>query len=310
MTSRRLDAPLWARSPVLDRALRWTAARWWGASGQAARNRARYYGGATGVRLFCFHDTQPAVLEELKRLADWCRERLDVGSPSDVDALVSGRWAGAPRDRMVFTFDDGFETNHRAAELLHREGLSAFFFLVPSLVGRTVAEHGRFHERHGVKAFGFGGRNDARGLCASQVREMVAMGHRIGAHNFAHRDLGQLHDPESLRYEITNALDAIGELTGTECQDFAVGFGLPCNLSPEATAYLLARTPRVFLAHRGLNVPGRTPRFLLRHAVVSTHPFAFTSACATGSGDHLLADYAFEMARRVGHLPGAPGRDP
>jgi peptidoglycan/xylan/chitin deacetylase (PgdA/CDA1 family) len=151
---------------------------------------------------------------------------------------------------------------------------------------------------------------DDRGLTTTQVREMMAMGHRVAAHNYAHRDLGKLHTPDEIRYEVANALEALGELTGRPCQDFAIGFGQPENLSDEAAAYLLESCPRVYACHRGLNVPGRTQRFALRHAFEPAHPFAFTRVCLEGGADRRLADRQREMIRRVGLLPGgeAPSR--
>ncbi|HSN13097.1 MAG TPA: glycosyltransferase [Anaeromyxobacteraceae bacterium] len=287
--------------PTLDSALRWAGAQWWRASGRAARNRRQLYGGASGLRMIAFHGTPPGELERVKGLVTWCLERLELGTPADVDALCAGSWPH-PVDRIVFTFDDGLGSNFRAAEWLARMGIPAIFFIVPSLVDRTVGEFLRYHERNGVTAFPPIRDEGSSGLSTSQVREMVDMGHRIGAHNFAHRDLGQLHTSAALRYEIDNALDDVGELTGAPCLDFALGFGQPENVSEEAAAYLLARAPRVYANHRGLNVLGRTPRILLRNSYFSNHPRAFIRACFEGSGDHLQAQRALGMAKRAGVL--------
>jgi peptidoglycan/xylan/chitin deacetylase (PgdA/CDA1 family) len=184
-------------------------------------------------------------------------------------------------------------------------GIRAIFFLIPSLVGRTVQEWLRHHERAGVKAVPPAGLRDRAGLSIVQVREMLAMGHRIAAHNQAHRDLSFLHDPESIRFEVQGALDAIGEITDAPCRDFALAFGQPENLSDEAAAYLREQCPRVYACHRGLNVPGKTPRFLLRHAPEPWHPLEFTRLCLEGGADHRLADRCREMVRRVGTLPQA-----
>jgi len=90
-------------------------------------------------------------------------------------------------------------------------------------------------------------------------------------------------------------------------RDFAIGFGQPENLSEQAAAYLLASGQRVYACHRGLNVPGKTPRFLLRHAFSPEHPMAFTRLCLEGGGDRRLAGRVREMVRRVGVLPAAEG---
>jgi peptidoglycan/xylan/chitin deacetylase (PgdA/CDA1 family) len=292
---------------VFDGPKRWAGAQIWRASGRAARNRATLYGGAGGLRVLTFHHTGPRELAGLARIVDWCRGRLPLASPTDADALFSGRWPHGTGDRLLLTFDDGLASNHQAACWLAARGIHGVFFVVPSLVGRSLEEYLAYHQGHGVRAHRPLAPRGARGLSAAQVREMRAMGHRIGSHNFAHRDLGGLTAPDDLRYEIDRALGGVAALTGEPCGDFAIAFGQPENVSPEAAEYLLARGPRVYACHRGLNVPGVTPAFLLRQEWRAGYPFAFTQACLDGSADHHLASRAARMVRRVGTLPSAGG---
>jgi peptidoglycan/xylan/chitin deacetylase (PgdA/CDA1 family) len=291
---------------MIDYAKRWIGAQWWRASGGVARDRAALYRGATGLRAVTFHESAGRDLDRIKRVVDWCRGRFEVATPADADALFEGRWRPSTRDRMLITFDDGLASNHRAARWLADEGVQAIFFIVPSLVDRTMAEYVSHHLERGVRAHVPLAASDAGGLSSSQVREMAAMGHRIGAHNHAHRDLGRLRTPAELRYEIDGALEAVEALTSRPCRDFAIGFGQPENLSDEAVRHLLARCPHVYACHRGLNVPGLTPRFLLRHAFYPEHPVAFTRICLEGGADRRLARQAREMLGRVGPLPAGP----
>ena len=282
---------------------RWLAARLWRASGRAERNRREIYAGATGLRVATFHGTPPGTLDHLRRLVDWWREDSSMATPDDVDAIVAGRWSAGPHDRLLITFDDGLATNHDAARWLASAGVPAVFFIVPSLVDRTVSEFLRYHDERGVKGFPPVPDGSASGLSTSQVREIVSMGHRVGAHNFAHRDLGLLHGTDDLHYEIGTAIEAVGEVTGVRCRDFAIGFGQPDNVSSPAADYLLASCPNVYSCHRGLNVPGLTPRFLLRHGHEPGHPLEFTKVCLQGGADHRLLGRLREMERRVGVLP-------
>ncbi len=288
-------------------AARWAGAQWWRAAGGVARDRAALYGGATGLRAVCFHETVGRDLDQIKRVVDWCRGRFELATPADADDLFEGRWRPAGRDRMLVTFDDGLASNYEAARWLADAGVQAVFFIVPSLVDRTMEEYLRHHRERGVQAHPPLAASDTRGLTAGQVREMMAMGHRIGAHNHAHRDLGRLHAPDDLRYEVDQALEAVEALTGRPCRDFAIGFGQPENVSDEAARHLLARCPHVWACHRGLNVPGLTPRFALRHAFYAEHPMAFTRVCLEGGADRRLAGRVREMLRRVGPLPAGPG---
>jgi peptidoglycan/xylan/chitin deacetylase (PgdA/CDA1 family) len=295
---------------MLEGVTRWAGAQWWRVSGRVERDRAELYGGATGLRAVTFHETSLKDLDQVRRVVDWCRGRFEMATPAEADGLFEGRWRPGQVDRMLITFDDGLASNYQAARWLAEAGVQAIFFIVPSLIDRTMAEYLRYHAGRGVQAHPPLAASDTRGLTTSQVKEMMAMGHRIGAHNFAHRDLGPLHSPADLHYEVDQALDAVGALTGQACRDFAIGFGQPENLSDEAAAHLLERCPHVYACHRGLNVPGLTSRFVLRHAFYAEHPMAFTRICLEGGADRRLADRAREMVRRVGVLPAVAGACP
>lgn len=288
-------------------AFRWLGAHVWRVTGRADENRRALLDGATGLRIAAFHGTPPATLDLLKRVVETWREDRPVATPAEVDEIVSGNWSAGTTDRLLLTFDDSLATNWDAAVWLARAGIRATFFVIPSLLDRTVLQFARYHADRGVRVMPPVPEGAARGLSRTQVREILAMGHRVAAHNNAHRDLGRLDRARDLHYEIDEAMDAVAELTGTACRDFAVGYGQPENLSAAAAAYLQQRCPNVYMSHRGLNVPGLTPRFLLRHSQMPGQTLAFTRVCLDGGGDHRVADRVREMARRVGLLPAYRG---
>src|SRR5689334_1977457 len=126
---------------VADSLQRWAAARWWRATGRPERDRRALYGGATGLRVVCFHGTPPDHLEQVKRIVAWWRSRSPIASLDEVDALFAGAWRSDGSDELLLTFDDGLASHYEAAKWLADVGLPAIFFVVPSLVDRTVAEY-------------------------------------------------------------------------------------------------------------------------------------------------------------------------
>jgi peptidoglycan/xylan/chitin deacetylase (PgdA/CDA1 family) len=285
------------------------AQRWLGsvaleALGRSRTDRQRLYGGAHGLRILVFHDLSGAEFDHFRALVEWALERMDPGVPEDADALLEGRFPPPPRDRLLLSFDDGFESHFRAAEWMARRGLRGSFFVVPSLVGRDVDGYVAHHRARGVEAFRFS--RNVPGLAPAQVCEMDAMGHRIGAHNHAHRDLGRLHAPADVAAEIEGAVKGVSAVLGRPCRDFAIAFGQPANISAEARRQLLAADLRVYSCVRGLNVPGRTPRFLLRHTVDYRDPGVFIRLCIRGGADRHLARAWSGLLRDVGPLPTAP----
>lgn len=267
------------------------------------RNRRDLYGGAFGLRMVTLHDTPSEDMDRFRRLVDACLERHAIAGPESVVALSEGRYEPGDADRLLFTFDDGMRNNYDAALHLQEKGVRAIFFVVPSFIGRTVREFVEFHRASGVEAFDLRPDTELSGLSPSEVREMAAMGHMIAGHNFAHRDLGSLSRVEDLDYEIGRALDTLSEVLRAPCEDFAFGFGRPNYLSAEAADYLNRRCRRVYACVRGLNVPGRTPRYFLRDHVDLSFPPGFVRGCLDGSLDHRARPEWEPLVRMGGLLP-------
>lgn len=272
-----------------------------GAVGRARRNRQRFYDGRSGLRILTFHAMDDGEFDDFRRFMDWCRERFVFCGPEAVDELPEASAVDYPRDRLLVTVDDGHREDHRTAAWLADRGIRGVFFVVPSYVGRSVGEYLAFHEANGVAAFDIGGgRGERRGLTESEIREIDAMGHRVAAHNFAHRDLGRLTSTNDLDYEIGRALDRVSKLIGRPCLDFAWGWGGTAHLSPAAARYLLDRGLRTFSSVRGLNLPGAPTGFLLRDAIYPNMPHAFNRLCVTGGADDRYEDSRTGLRRLAG----------
>lgn len=97
------------------------------------------------------------------------------------------------RPYLTISFDDGFASNLRAAQVLNDEGISACFFVCPEKVGlsreRMLAE--------------FPGeiRNEERMMDWDEIKELREAGHEVGSHTLSHRILSDLSLDEA-RHEI------------------------------------------------------------------------------------------------------------
>jgi peptidoglycan/xylan/chitin deacetylase (PgdA/CDA1 family) len=248
-------------------------------------------------------------LERFRRTIDWCSERFDFAEPGEIDALLDGSWSPGPRDRVLVTFDDGHERDFPVAEWLANRGIRATFFVVPSFIGRTASEYLRFHADHGVAAHDLAQGLDpdrTRGLSPEQLREMTDMGHRVAAHNFAHRNLGALQSREDLEYEIDRAVEAVSSLTGEPCRDFAWAFGALAHVSAAARRHLAETDLRVYSCIRGLNVPGLSPAILQRDALYPEGTLVASKAFIEGCADHLADAARAELVEWGGRLPDGP----
>ena len=170
------------------------------------------------VRVLFFHGTPANSSGEFRRQLAWLQERYDF---IDFDGFKR-RLAGQDRSRagkpaLLFTFDDGFVSNHDvAAPLLEEVGTRGLFFVVPAFSTATDEEsraffRGRLH-----------GRADRyeRAMTPDEIRDLAARGHAIGNHTFSHARLSDTLETDH-RHEILDAADVIESWTGRPVEAFA-----------------------------------------------------------------------------------------
>lgn len=287
-----------------ERLIKFCAAQGLSLLGSPRRNRLKLYEGKRGVRTVLFHGAlDNREFDRWTQLMDWMCERWRLSGPEALAQLSEGRHAPGQSDRIVITFDDGVDADYRAAKWMADRGIRGLFFLVPSALDRTVGEYQEYHRRQGIEPFPLRPSASVRCLAKSQVQEMLAMGHQIGAHNFAHRDLGSLRRATDLEYEITRAVDGVAQLFGRPCDDFAWAFGHVRHLSLEAAAFLRGACKRVYSGVRGLNVPGLSPHFFLRDGLQAAHPRGFVKLCLDGGPDGFQTHEWAALEAMSGKLP-------
>jgi peptidoglycan/xylan/chitin deacetylase (PgdA/CDA1 family) len=147
-----------------------------------------------------------------------------------------------PDSAVVFTFDDGCETDLLAATPLLREfGFNATFYVVAGFIG----------QRRGY-------------LSATQLREMADAGFEVGCHSRTHPNLSQL-DSAGLHDEIVVAKDEIEQMLGRSVKHFSCPGGF---WSPEAARIAAeAGFKTVATSRIGMNSP-QTDRFRLARVAI------------------------------------------
>lgn len=129
--------------------------------------------------------------------------RTALTVPQLREALATGR---LPERPVLITFDDGFaDTLTAAAPALLARNLIATVYVTTGVVG-------------GISPGG-----DAM-LDWSQITDLVAMGHEIGAHSHSHPELDMLRDRDARR-EVTVCKNVLEEKLGREMSSFAYPFG-------------------------------------------------------------------------------------
>lgn len=210
-----------------------------------------------GFRIVLVHDVAEAQLAAFECLVDRVVAVHGAIAPEDAEARLSGRVTdAAPRHRApcLFSFDDGFQSNERAAEILAARGIRAQFFVCPGLV-----ELEGDAQRRAVAANVFRGRVTGAAMAPhlrlmgwDAIARLRAMGHAIGVHGMTHARLSAL-DADALEAEIGDARSRIERALGGAFDWFAFAFGTIGSIDARALAVVARHFRYCRSGVRGLN---------------------------------------------------------
>jgi peptidoglycan/xylan/chitin deacetylase (PgdA/CDA1 family) len=173
--------------------------------------RSAVTGSAAGWPLVLyFHHVHPSIDHYTSLTPDSFAHGLDTvlslyGPALDPVALPS------PDDgpAVLITFDDGHRDNlEYALPVLDRLGVKALFFVITGLADAD---------------------NDAS-MRWTEVADLAAAGHGVGAHSMTHPKLPEL-SPGRQRAEIVGSLTAVRDRLGIPAPPFAYPYGLPPSVA-------------------------------------------------------------------------------
>jgi peptidoglycan/xylan/chitin deacetylase (PgdA/CDA1 family) len=224
--------------------------------------------------------------ELFTRQIAWLQENFDLVSLEEIQRRM--RRGLNHRPAVSITFDDGYADNcHQAIPLLIKERIPCTYFVtLQNALDGTAYAHDQVMG------------NSFAPNTLEQIRAMANAGIEIGAHTFTHSDLGAIHDPRLLEYEVVTAGEELARLIQRPVRYFAFPFGRHENLSREAFA--LARRAgyeAACSAYGGYNLPGDDPFHLQRIGV---------NADLIGLKNWLTFDPRKLRTRRYNAAPAAP----
>jgi peptidoglycan/xylan/chitin deacetylase (PgdA/CDA1 family) len=178
---------------------------------------------------------------------------------------------------VTLSFDDGYASNRRTAELLGERGISACFFVVTDFIGLTDLQEARAFLGQGI---------DEAAMTWTDVEQLLSTGHEVGSHTLAHRNLASL-SPAQQEEAINDAADMLDRRIGGAAH-FAWPLGRWFHMDAHARDTALQRHESCASAERGSHPSGvgPSPNFCPRRDHVMTswplrHLQYFTAAGAT-----------------------------
>ena len=186
------------------------------------RARGDRYGVVVGV-----HETPVQLQEQFRKQLQWAAQHfsiVDLESFVKLWAVGEARPDGKPP--LLFTFDDGRESNYLvAAPLLEEVGARGVFFVIPEFVEAPQDKALQYYRarvnpdsKPGDEAW-----EDWRPMNPNQVADLAARGHAVGNHTWSHARLAGL-PPDALEREIGDSARKIRSWTGKGVDAFAWTF--------------------------------------------------------------------------------------
>jgi peptidoglycan/xylan/chitin deacetylase (PgdA/CDA1 family) len=173
------------------------------------------------------HETPATDREKLREQLEWAKQHFTVTNLEDFAKLWSGDHTADTKPPILFTFDDGRESNYTvAAPLLESFGGRGVFFIVPAFA-ECPREKALAFYRSRINPNSRAGDEqweDWKPMNPSQIGELAQRGHAIGNHTLTHQRLEGLSS-ERLEDEIDASASKLRLWTGKSIDAFAWTFG-------------------------------------------------------------------------------------
>jgi peptidoglycan/xylan/chitin deacetylase (PgdA/CDA1 family) len=218
---------------------------------------------------------------------------------AEAEGLRTG--GGLPARSVVFTFDDGYRSTLRAADILERHGYAGTVFVVTSspASGRHLSWPGIEHELTAATA------EQLEPLSWGDLAALQARDWEVGSHTVSHALLTEADD-ERLAAELADSRRTIAERLGT-CVTLAYPYGMAdarVAAAAHSAGYLAACT--LTGAHL-VDEPLRRPRVGMTSADSGPRLWAKLSPVGLSLRRSSAARAVRRLRRRRDWLP-APGR--
>jgi peptidoglycan/xylan/chitin deacetylase (PgdA/CDA1 family) len=261
---------------------------------------------AGSFRTILFHDLPEAQLAAFDRLVQHVMATHGFITPAEAESILAG--SPDPTNlgiRVLLTFDDGFQSQARAArEILDRYAIKALFFLCPGLMD-VPAER----QKEAIARCIFDGEGETslpgpmRLLSWSEAKSLLASGHTIGSHTAFHRRLCGL-GVEELRSEIVGSGELLEKRLGISVRWFAYPFGNIESIDPSSYELIRSRYEFSCSGIRGLNSSRTHPLALLRDCMDPTSPLEYQEFILLGGVDFFYR----KRARRLHVMAESPDK--
>jgi peptidoglycan/xylan/chitin deacetylase (PgdA/CDA1 family) len=242
------------------------------------------------LRVLLYHDVAPADESRFAAQLRWLSQSWNFITPGEFSAIISGELP-VLEDSLLLTFDDGFYSNRKIAEMvLNPMGIKALFFIVSEFAALSNPEDSHSFISQNI----YPGMNLAdvpvhmRNMRWNDLEYLIKTGHSIGAHTANHAFLTKT-SKANLEKEIILSANAMEQKLGLKIEHFAYTFGNLTSFSPEALELARSRFKYIHTGLRGFNSSRVRPWAIRRDAINANNSLSLLGALLEGAADFVYS---------------------
>lgn len=239
--------------------------------GRANKNSIKKsYAQTSDLIVLNYHGTPQKFLRNFERQVVALGKIFKFLSPEEVTDYLNGEMSGGPY--LLFTFDDGILNNKLILPILEKHGIKAIFFVVPEFIeddNQIV-----FFERNIRPIINYkidGLAEDRTAMSWSDLRELIRLGHTIGAHSMDHTMSKMDNFDQSQRQVIACKMKIEQELE-IEVDSFCAPNNSLESVNKDAAALISKAYSHFHSTFPGANHPEVAPSFIKRSNVEAYWP--------------------------------------
>jgi peptidoglycan/xylan/chitin deacetylase (PgdA/CDA1 family) len=175
----------------------------------------------TGLYVINYHGTPENLMPNFERHLAYYKSNFRIINPSDFEAMVVDQTSSTQqKPLLLLTFDDGMQNNLHVMQSLEKNGIKAYFFVIPAFIDAkepekylaSVIRPGYVNKQEKAA-------EDFRPLSWEMIKNTHQKGHTIGSHTYTH-SLLKSDNAQRSEYEILESKHVIEKYLDTSITAF------------------------------------------------------------------------------------------
>jgi peptidoglycan/xylan/chitin deacetylase (PgdA/CDA1 family) len=135
-----------------------------------------------------YHSTPKKFIHNFEHQLAIFQKHFDIINPSDLENYFNDKLV-SKRPKLIYSFDDGLKNNLYAAQVLKKNNIQAFYFLVPDFIETKTSEQKQFYIKNIrpiINPLIDSEDEDFQALNWNEIIKLINEGNRIGSHTKSH----------------------------------------------------------------------------------------------------------------------------